>query len=84
MQATLPNIQLKLGSDSFEATLCEFPVGAAAQTTLPNGTVQSDFDDAAPTRDGKFTRSFLFRNFEACVEPSAAAAFANISIGFFS
>lgn len=87
MQATLPNIQLKLGSDLFEATLCEFPVGATAQTTLPNGTVrsESDVDDAAPTRGGKFTRSFLFRNFEACVGPSAAPALANISsIGFFS
>lgn len=82
-QAMLPDIQLKLGNDSFEPALCEFHVGAYAQTTYLNGTMDSFLDDAMPTRDGKFTRTFLFRNFAACVGSSSALA--NISsIGFFS
>lgn len=79
----MPDIQLKLGNDSFQPALCEFHVGAYAQTTYLNGTIDFFLDDATPTRDGNFTRKFLFRNFAACIESSSALASIN-SIGFFS
>ena len=89
-QATLPDVQIKLGGDDLEPPQCSFKVNTYAETLgkpehLSYSTYTSDWLTNS-TRDditGDFTSLFLFQNFQACVPSSSALA--NVtSIGFSS
>lgn len=88
-QATLPDLLVKLGNDSPEPEQCVFGLESHALGFDPiqNG-IHDWFDDHKMnrTRDdstGVFTRSFLFQNYQACINSSSLLA--NVTtIGFSS
>lgn len=79
-QATLPDLQIKLGDDSLEPAQCNFGLVTYAETLDPEKTlftVWSDDELTNSTRDdstGLFTRKFIFQNYQACIEPRSSLA----------
>ena len=88
-QATLPDVQIKLGDDDLEPSQCNFGISTYAETLNSGKTLYTvySYDSLAnSTRDdstGDFTRMHLYQNYQACIPSSSALA--NVtSIGFSS
>ena len=89
LQATLPDIQIRLLEDVDTPSQCDLGLDTFAQIILPetdrinNLYVEATTLSTRNNSTGRFTEKYLFHNFEACI--GSISSLANIrSIGFFS
>ena len=88
-QATLPDVQIKLGNDSLEPSQCNFGINTYGETFSTEQNLfiiyGSDLQVNSTRNDstGVFTKRHLFQCYQACIP--TAASLANVtSIGFSS